>query len=135
MTYQDFDRDRIAVPERPPVRRYRSTPRQPSTKALTARFAVLATIATLAIGGLLAAQMASRNDPALGPKARDQLASKSSSGSSGTSSSTQLYPYSSHGDQRGSYGSSGYDSSSSDGYAYSGQPAQTPSPPVVTGSS
>lgn len=43
-------------------------PRRPSTRALTARVAVLASTAALALGGLISWQMARGADPALGPK-------------------------------------------------------------------
>jgi hypothetical protein len=69
-------------------RRYRRRTRQ-STRALTAKFTALAIVATLAIGGLIAAQMATGDDPALGPKAaakaKKATASSSSAGSSSTS--------------------------------------------------
>src|SRR5512133_815426 len=100
-----------------------------STKAVTVKLTVLAVIGTLLIGGLIAAQMAAGNDPALGPKAvaREKKAStKPSSNDSATSSSTGsgTDAYSQ------SYGSDGYyygDSSSagssgSTGYSYSPPP-------------
>jgi hypothetical protein len=43
--------------------------RRPSTKLLTAKLAALSTAGALVIGGWLAVQMASGDDPALGPKA------------------------------------------------------------------
>lgn len=101
-------------------------PRRPSqsTRALTAKVAMLAVIATLAIGGLIAAQMATGSDPALGPKAADRSHkvsnSKSTSDSSGSSTSgSATYPYAQ------TYGNDGYTGSSS-GYSYS--------PPPVTSS-
>jgi hypothetical protein len=114
-------------------RSYRRRPRK-STRALTARLTALAVVATLIIGGLLAAQMAAGNDPALGPKAtagtKKSTASPSNSGSSSSSSSgagtdpyTQQYGYG-----YGS-GSSGY----SAGSGYSTQ--QSPPAPVTSGTS
>ena len=52
----------------PGYRQYRRRARQ-STRALTAKFTILAIVGTLLIGGLIAAQMATGDDPALGPKA------------------------------------------------------------------
>ena len=108
-------------------------PRQ-STKALTAKVAMLAVVATLAIGGLIAAQMAAGSDPALGPKAADRAnkaaTSKAASGSSASGSATDPYGQA-YGDD-GYYGSSsGYSSGSggasgSSGYSYA--------PPPVTSS-
>lgn len=124
-------------------RSYRRPPRQ-STKALTVKLALLAVIGTLLIGGLIAAQMAAGNDPALGPKAvaRAKKASNAnssgaatSSADSGTDPNTQTYgddgysggssSGSSSGSSGSSSGSSGYSSGSS-GYSYS--------PPPVTSS-
>ena len=88
-----------------------------STKALTAKLALLAVVATLAIGGLIAAQMAAGSDPSLGPKAADRAnkastskAASASGGSSSTSGST-TDPYAQ------TYGDDGYNGSSS-GYSY-----------------
>ena len=109
----------------PAYRRYRRGPRQ-STSALTAKFALLAVIVTLVIGGLLAAQLAAGNDPALGPKAAAR-AKKTSTATTGTGSSSDAgsgaNPYSGNGGGY-SYGSSGSSS-------YSGQQY---SPPPVTSS-
>jgi len=92
-------------------RRYSRPPRQ-STKALTMKLALLAVVATLVIGGLIAAQMAAGNDPALGPKALARAKKASTRTSSGSSSTA---------------GSSG--SSSGSGYS-----TQQPSPAPVTSS-
>ena len=100
-------------------RSYRRQPRQ-STKALTAKIAMLASVATLAIGGLIAAQMAAGSDPSLGPKA----ASRANKGSTSKSSRDYSSGYPS--------GSSGY-SSDSDGYS-SGSSGYSYSPPPVTSS-
>jgi len=119
-------------------RRYRRPVRQ-STRAMTAKLAALAIVATLVIGGLIAAQMAAGNDPALGPKAVASTktnksanegsgsSASSSAGSSGTDPYAQLY-----GDDGYSYGSSG----SSGYYSGSGYSAQQSSPaPVTSGTS
>jgi hypothetical protein len=89
-------------------RRYRRRPR-PSTRALTVKLSVLAIVATLFIGGLIAVQMSAGDDPALGPKAakakKSSAASTSTGPSTGTSaSSTAPDPYS----QAYGYPSSGY---------------------------
>ena len=79
---RDRGGDRIArrMPDRrvPPSavrasqrRTYKRGPRQ-STRALTTKLTALAIVATLVIGGLIAAQMATGSDPALGPKATAQ---------------------------------------------------------------
>jgi hypothetical protein len=117
-------------------RRYRAPVRQ-STKALTAKLAALAIVATLLIGGLIATQMAAGNDPALGPKAvaRAKKANKANPGSSASSSSgTDPYTqqYRDDGYSYGSSGSSGY-SSGSGGYS-SGYSTQQSSPAPVTSS-
>jgi hypothetical protein len=98
-------------------RRYRRGARQ-STRALTAKFTALAIVATLAIGGLIAAQMATGDDPALGPKAAAKAKkAKASSQSAGSTSTSDPY-------------SPGYgDNGSSSGYA-----AQPSSPAPVTSS-
>jgi hypothetical protein len=114
-------------------RRYSAGPRQ-STRALTAKLTALAVVATLAIGGLLAAQMAAGSDPALGPKATAQTkkgsAKASNGGSTSASNGSGSDPYSqSYGsnDYYYGYGSgSGGSSSGSGGYSYS--------PPPVTSS-
>ena len=56
-------------PDRTSRRRYSARQPLQSTKALTAKLATLAVVAALAIGGLIAAQMAVGKDPSLGPKA------------------------------------------------------------------
>jgi hypothetical protein len=81
---------------------------------------MLAIVATLAIGGLIAAQMAAGSDPSLGPKAasrasRASTSESASSSSSGYSSGSSDYPSDTY----------GY-SSGSGGYSYS--------PPPVTSS-
>jgi hypothetical protein len=98
-------------------RRFRRRTRQ-STRALTAKFTALAIVATLAIGGLIAAQMATGDDPALGPKAAAKAKKgKASSQSAGSTSTSDPY-------------SQGYgDYGSSSGYA-----AHPSSPAPVTSS-
>jgi hypothetical protein len=91
-------------------RRYRRA--LPSTKRMTAKIVAFAAAATLAIGGLIAAEMAAGNDPALAPKATAQKTSTSSSASGSSSSS----------------GSNGV-SPGSDGYS-----TRQSSPPPVTSS-
>jgi hypothetical protein len=119
-------------------RRYRAPVRQ-STKALTAKLAALAIVATLLIGGLIATQMAAGNDPALGPKAvaKAKKANKANSNTgSSTSSSSGTDPYTQkYGDDGYSYGSSGSSgySSGSGGYS-SGYSTQQSSPAPVTSS-
>ena len=93
----------------------------------------LAIVATLMIGGLLAAQMAAGSDPALGPKAtadEEVVGKPSNSGSSSSSangSGSDPYSQSYGSDEvllRGlgiSAGSGGY-SSGSGGYSYSAPP-------------
>jgi hypothetical protein len=117
-------------------RRYSRGPAQ-STKALTVRLTLLAVIGTLLVGGLIAAQMAAGNDPALGPKAVTQAkkaSTKASSSDSSTSSSTGSGsdPYSQSNGSDGYYygGSSGYSSGSSS----SGSGSSSSSPPPVTSS-
>jgi uncharacterized membrane protein YgcG len=109
-------------------RRYRRPPLRQSTKSLTFKLTLLAVIATLAIGGLIATQMAAGNDPALGPKLAAK-AKKRAAASSGNSSASGTGTYGSgYGDDGYSpydYGSGGY-SSGSGGYTYS--------PPPVTSS-
>jgi hypothetical protein len=89
-----------------------------STKALTAKLTALAIVATLLIGGLIAAQMAAGNDPALGPKAlarakkastKSGTSGTSSSGDSGTDPNTQQqYGYYYGSDSSGYSSGSGY---------------------------
>jgi hypothetical protein len=133
-------------------RRHRPGPVQ-STKALTVKLTMFAVIVTLAIGGLIAAQMAAGKDPALGPKAAKHSkkasnssssgsssgSGSSSSGSTGSSSSTDPYgqTYGDDGYYSGSSGypsgSSGYSSGSS-GYSGSGYSTQQSTPAPVTSS-
>lgn len=115
-------------------------PRQ-STGALTAKLLVFAVIATVAIGLLIATQMASGSDPALGPKAVAQAkksAAKSkangSSAASGSGAGTDPYSQYYGGDDGYYYGSgSGGYSSGSNGYS-SGSSGSTYSAPPVTSS-
>lgn len=103
-------------------RRYRRP--LPSTKAVTAKIAVLAVVGALAIGALISVEMASGNDPALGQKAT--TVKQASSSSSGSSSGSDGYP-------NYDYGSGS--SSSSSGYSTgSGSGTQQYSPPPVTSS-
>jgi hypothetical protein len=121
--------------------RYARGPVQ-STKALTVKLTMLAVVGSLLIGGMIAAQMASGSDPALGPKAaaRAKHASTKSASSSQTSSSNGSGSSDPYGQ---SYGSDGYyyggssDYSGSGGYSsgssgYSG--GSTYSAPPVTSS-
>jgi hypothetical protein len=112
-------------------RRYYSRGPHQSTKAVTAKLAALAIVATLLIGGLIAAQMAAGNDPALGPKAvaraKKASARNSGAGSSTSSASSGTDPYTRV------YGDDGY-------YYYygpsSGYSSQRSSPaPVTSGTS
>src|SRR5262245_9900271 len=101
-------------------RRYR--PPLPSTRALTAKIVAVAVAATLAIGVLISIEMASGNDPALGPKATTQT-KKSTAGQSGSGTS------------RSSGARSGTDSYSQYGYGYSygsSSSGYSSSPPPVT---
>lgn len=94
----------------------------PSTKALTAKIAGLAVAATLAFGVLISVEMASGNDPALGPKATAAAkkstanpagpgASSSSSTGSGTDPYSEDYGYGySYGGGSSRAGSGGYSS-------------------------
>ena len=114
------------------TRRYSRGPVQ-STKAVTVELTALAVIGTLLIGGLIAAQMAAGNDPALGPKAvarEKKAATKPSSNDSATSSSTGsgTDPYSQ------SYGSDGYYYGGSSSSGSSGSSGYSYSPPPVTSS-
>ena len=125
--------------------RYSRGPVQ-STTALTTKLVMLAVVGSLMIGGLIATQMASGSDPALGPKAAaraKKASAKPSSNSSQTSSSTgsgssdpygQSYnndPYY-YGGSSDYSGSDGYSSGSS-GYS-SGSGGSTYSAPPVTSS-
>jgi hypothetical protein len=110
--------------------RVRSVGPRQSTSALTAKLLVFAVIATLAIGLLIATQMASGNDPALGPKAvaqakKSAAKSKANSSSAASGSGAGTDPYSQYyGGDDGYYygsGSSGY-SSGSGGSSYSAPP-------------
>ena len=120
-------------------RRYTTHRPLQSTKALTAKLAILAVVPTLAIGGLIAAQMASGKDPALGPKAAKRAkktsTANSSNGSSGSSSSsgTAADPYAQTYGGNGYYGSSGGYYSGSSGYS-SGYSTQQSAPAPVTSS-
>jgi hypothetical protein len=129
------------------ARQSRYSVRRPlqSTRAVTVKLTLLAVVATLAIGGLIAAQMAAGNDPSLGPKAATRAkkaVAKSSTGASSTgtssgSSSSSADPYSqAYGDDY--YGSSsgyssGSSSSGSSGYS-SGYSTQQSAPAPVTSS-
>jgi hypothetical protein len=97
-------------------RRYRQP--LPSTKAVTAKILALGVAAAVGIGGLISVEMASGNDPALGPKATaskskpttaGSRSSQSSAGGSGGDPYSQSYGY----DGGYSYGagSSGYSTS------------------------
>lgn len=116
-------------------RRYTTHRPVQSTKALTAKLAILAVVPTLAIGGLIAAQMASGKDPALGPKlakhAKKNSTTSSGGGSSSSSAATDPYSQSYGGD--GYYGSSGGYYSGSSGYS-SGYSTQQSAPAPVTSS-
>jgi hypothetical protein len=141
------DRPRSAAAVRASQRsRYARGPLQ-STKALTTKLVMLAVVGSLLIGGLIAAQMASGNDPALAPKAAlraKKASAKSTSNSASTSASngSGSDPYSQSYGSDGYYnyygGSSGY--SGSDGYSSgsgssgSGSSGYTYSPPPVTSS-
>lgn len=68
--------------------------RRPSTKLLTAKLAALSTAGALAIGGWLAVQMASGDDPALGSKANSAetktvAAASTTTGSSESAAATE----------------------------------------------
>jgi hypothetical protein len=122
-------------------RRYSSPGPIQSTKALTAKLAVLAIAATILIGGLIAAQMAAGNDPALGPKAAAR-AKKASASSATTGSSTGTSSSGGSGtDPNTVYGDDGYyyaypsgSSGSSSGSSSSGYSTQQSSPAPVTSS-
>lgn len=117
-------------------RRYSSGRPLQSTKAVTVKLAMLAVIPTLAIGGLIAAQMASGKDPALGPKAAKRAKKSSATGSSGSSSGgAAADPYSQSYGGDGYYGSSsGYSSGSGGYYSGSGYSTQQSAPAPVTSS-
>jgi hypothetical protein len=138
----EHDRSRYV---RPQYRKRTVGPRQ-STSALTVKLVLLAVIATLAIGGLLAAEMAGGNDPALGPKAVAQAkksAAKSrgrnSSSSNGSGSGSGTDPYSqAYGGEDGYYygsGSGGYSSGSSSGYSSGSSGSSYSAPPVTSSTS
>jgi hypothetical protein len=117
-------------------RRQRYSTRGPvqSTKALTAKLALLAIVGTILIGGLIAAQLAAGNDPALGPKAA-KLAKKTSANSTTTGSSTGSSSSSSATDPYAQQYGNGYSSGSS-GYSSgsSGYSTQQSAPAPVTSS-
>jgi uncharacterized membrane protein len=96
-------------------------PRRNSTAQITLRFVVLAAVATLIVGSLLAVQMANGSDPTLGPKAAAKA--KKSAGKPAASGSstgaTETDPYADGGYTYGSSGSSGYSS----GYSAQSVPA------------
>jgi hypothetical protein len=129
-------RQSAARPARREVSRYRTQPPPRSTSALTVKLVTLATVATLAIGGLIAVQMANGADPTLGPKAKAKASSSISSTNSSTGSGSSGYATDPYGGYYGD-GSDGYSGSSdygdSSGYGYSSQP-QTSSPAPVTSS-
>jgi hypothetical protein len=82
---------------------------------VTLKIVTLAVVATLMIGALISVEMASGDDPALGPKAtastKKSTASPSGSGSSASSSGSGTDPYSQQYGNGYSYapsGSSGY---------------------------
>src|SRR4051795_1295122 len=128
------------------ARQRRDSTKRPlqSTRAVTLKLTMLAVVATLAIGGLIAAQMAAGNDPSLGPKAATRAkkagakssTSGSSTGTSSGSSSSSTDPYSQAygGDYYGSSSgySSGSSSSGSSGYSSgSGYSTQQSAPAPV----
>ncbi len=143
--------------ERPPTarrartgqqRRYSTRRPVQSTKALTVKLATLGVVATLGVGGLIAAQMAAGKDPSLGPKASTRAKKTSSSGAKSGSSSgggstgsatatdpnAQTYGGYDYGSSSGyASGSSGYSSGSS-GYSGSGYSTQQSAPAPVTSS-
>ncbi len=139
------ERPRTAREARAGQRRRYST-RRPvqSTKALTVKLATLGVVGTLAIGGLIAAQMAAGKDPSLGPKAAARAKKASSSaaksgsssggGSTGSSAAATDPNAQTYGGYDGYYGSSsGYSSGSSD-YSGSGYSTQQSAPAPVTSS-
>ena len=133
-------------PERVSQRRHSARRPLQSTKALTVKLATLGVVATLGIGGLIAAQMAAGKDPSLGPKASTRAKKTSSSGaksgsSSGSStggstgSAAATDPYAqSYGGYDGYYGSSSGYSSGSSGSSGSGYSTQQSAPAPVTSS-
>jgi hypothetical protein len=122
------------------ARRYTTNRPLQSTKSMTAKLAILGVVATLGIGGLIAAQMAAGRDPSLGPKAANRVKKTSTSssnsrstsgGSASGSSATDPYAQT-YGDD-GYSGSSGYSSGSS-GSSDSGYSTQQSTPAPVTSS-
>lgn len=117
-------------------RRYTTHRPVQSTKALTAKLAILAVVPTLAIGGLIAAQMASGKDPALGPKLAKHAKKNSTTSSNGSQSSgaaTDPYSQGYYGSSSG-YSSGGYYSGSSGYSSGSGYSTQQSAPAPVTSS-
>jgi hypothetical protein len=119
-------------------RRYSSRTAVQSTKALTLKLATLGVVTTLAIGGLIAAQMAAGKDPTLGPKAATRAKKAASSGAKSggsTGSATATDPNAqTYGGYNGYYGSSSGYSSGSSGYSGSGYSTQQSAPAPVTSS-
>jgi hypothetical protein len=114
----------------PTVRRYRASPPQrSSTASVTLRLIVLAAVATLVIGSLMAVQMASGSDPALGPKAVAQDKKGSTESRTGPSSSASTSTDPATDSYSDGYGSGGYaytppsSSESSSGYSAPSAPA------------
>ena len=138
--------DRLPPGHRRSTYRRSLRPRQ-STSALTAKLLGFAVIATVAIGLLIATQMASGSDPALGPKAvaQKKKAAKSRSGdsSAATGSGSGADPYGQVYGGDGSYyygnGSSGYSGSSgnsgSSGYSSGSGGSSYSAPPVTSSTS
>ena len=91
-----------------------------STKALTTKLVMLAVIGSVMIGGLIATQMASGNDPALGPKAVAQKNKKASAKSTTSNSATSSSNGSGSDPYSQSYGSDGYSYGGSSGYGSDG---------------
>jgi hypothetical protein len=120
---------RSRYPTPPTIRRYRApAPQRSSTAAITLRLVVLATVATLIIGGLLAVQMASGSDPALGPKATARAKKTKDSPAATNGYGDDGYVY-------GSSGYGGYDYGSSGSGGYSGSTTQSAPPPVTSSTS
>lgn len=134
-------RQRSARPTRPGERaRYGRGPVQ-STRAVTMKLLVLSLVGTVLFGVLIAAQMASGNDPALGPKAVAQAkrstaksSNKSSSTSSSNGSGTDPYSQGYYGGDGYYYGGDGYSGSSGSSSGSSGTSSYSYSPPPVTSS-
>lgn len=125
---------RSRYPTPPTIRRYRVQQTQrSSTAAITLRLVVLAAVATLIIGSLLAVQMASGSDPALGPKALaqgKQSGKSQTAGGSPTPSDLGTDPYANgSGDEGNPYGDS-----AQGGYSY-GSTAQSAPAPVTSSTS